>query len=130
MRPVPLWPYLQVSELFPQEWKSSVCCSPPSFSWPVLHFPHKIYWQMSKVNQLFLKCFFFLCLIIELLLYPQCLIQKTWNNNINLSQRKARPRIYFYFVSMLRLFSRSCLDFLFNIYLFLSTCTPTSSGQW
>ena len=42
----PLCPYLQVSDLLPQEWKSSVSCSQPSFSWPVLPSLHKMNWQM------------------------------------------------------------------------------------
>ena len=42
----PICPYLQVSDLLPQEWTSSVSYSQPSFSWPVLPFLHKMNWQM------------------------------------------------------------------------------------
>lgn len=115
----PLCPYLQVSDLFPQEWKSSVCCSLPSFSWPVLRFLHKMNWQMSKVNQ---NQPFFKIVLLSLFHHSTFIVSTMFNTKkqqltTTIYPKKSAFTNFLLFCINGKIFSHSYFDFLlFFIY--------------
>ena len=115
----PLCPYLQVSDLFPQEWKSSVCCSLPSFSWPVLRFLHKMNWQMSKVNQ---NQPFFKIVLLSLFHHSTFIVSTMFNTKkqqltTTIYPKKSAFTNFLLFCINVKIFSHSYFDFLlFLIY--------------